>query len=189
MADIPIACSCGKVTGRLVDCGPQDGTHTLCFCDSCRAGHLALGQPDPKDTGVGLFNTTPDKVVIDTGAEHLAALYIKNPKTLRWYAACCSAPLAITGPGPGLPFASIQTDRAADPAAFGPVRVRAFLRGKDGKQRHEHLLRFVIGMIRRSGAARMTGCWRQTPFFTMPAGTPVAPPRPLSGEERTRAGL
>lgn len=177
MTDVPFRCACGQIHGRLTAIEPGAGLRVVCHCRDCRAAEVALGQPDPQDAGVDLFQTTPDRVVIDGGAEHLALLRLSPRGLFRWHAACCGTPLFNTAPKRGVPFASLHVNRASDPTPLGPVRAEV-----NGKK-NRGLLPAVAGIFTRLASARLSGRWRQTPFFDGD-GTPVAAPRILSLDER-----
>ena len=133
-APAAFACTCGALGGEISEVSPRSGTHAECFCDSCRAAEIHLGQPDPRPDGVHLFQLTPDMVTITRGKEHLAVLQLNARGPLRWYAACCGSTLFNTLRSPGLPFATMAVARLAEPEAVGRVMVKSFVRGRDGKQ-------------------------------------------------------
>ena len=186
-AEIALACRCGAIRGALLDAGPREGTHLVCHCRDCRAAPRALGAPDPGEAGVAIFQTTPDRIRIDQGADRLGALRLSARGPLRWHCADCGTPLFNTGTRPGLPFVGVAVAALADPAPLGPVAARAFRRGPDGRARHQGLARIVGGFLRRTAGARLSGRWRRTPFFVMPEGRPVAEPRGLTEDERRAA--
>ncbi|SMY09486.1 DUF6151 family protein [Flavimaricola marinus] len=191
MGDIAFRCTCGTVTGHLIGAeSGASGSRLACYCNSCRSAELALGQPDPKPEPMPLFQTTPDRVVFDTGADRLAVMRL-GPKsnTYRWYATCCDAPLAITGPSPKFPFVSFNLRRVADPDALGKVSSKVFVPQPGGGTKHTNVARFVYGIASRSIAARLSGRWKQTPFFDVATGTPNGPVRVLSSDERAALPL
>ena len=68
---LPFACRCGTVTGRLTHIDPATGTHALCHCKSCRRAMVIAGLEEDAVGGVGVYQTTPDHIEIETAAEHL----------------------------------------------------------------------------------------------------------------------
>jgi len=180
-APVALACDCGAITGRI---DPSDGAHLVCFCASCRDVVRWSGQPDPGTARVAYFNTTPDRLTIDTGAEHLACLTWKNRKLLRWHAACCGAPLVNTLPGPDPATISLHLARCAAPEAFGPPRAEAF---RPIRPRHRGMRGVMAGFARRALAARLSGRWRQTAFFDPDTRAPVAPVRHLTAADRAES--
>lgn len=187
--DIPFACRCGQVTGRLVATRAADGTHALCHCNDCRGAVMHLGEPDPRPRGVGYFQTTPDRVRFDTGTGNLAVFSLREGTLLRWYASCCNAPLFNTVRSPKVPFASLYTSASPDPAVFGRIKAEAFIPKPNGKQGFKGAHRFALGMLTRSLPARLSGRWRQTPFFDTDTLKPVVTPTVLTAEDRAAVGL
>ena len=183
--DIPFACSCGTVQGVLVTMTPAGGTRADCSCNSCREAPLWLGQPSP--IPARYFQTTPDRVRFTAGADHLAAFTWSQKTLLRWYATCCNTPLFNTAASPKVPFASLYVDSAADPAALGPVVAHAFIDKGNGKQGHKGLGTFVWRMAKRAIPARLSGRWRNTPFFDPDTSTPKGPVTHLTHEDRQAA--
>ena len=174
-ADIPLACRCGSVTGTLHDVRPRDGTHVVCHCNACARAMALSGLGEEAAAGVDLWQTTPDRIEIVTGMDQLVPMRLSPRGLFRWTARCCDTPMFNTFAGPRLPFAGVLTRNLSDPAPLGPVIAHGFVTGADGKQRHRHGHRVVWRFVRRSLAARMTGRWRQTPFFDAD-GQPVNAP-------------
>lgn len=190
MADTAFSCTCGTLTGRIVGPIGGAGMHIACHCNSCRCAELVLNQPDPRPAPVHVFQTTPDRVVIDAGADQLAVLRMTDKsKTYRWYAACCNAPLVTTGPGPGFPFASVNVGRITDPAPLGKPKAEAFVPQPGGGTKNKLGFGFVYGFLTRTMAARLSGRWKQTPFFDVATGTPNGPVRVLTSEDRAALPL
>jgi hypothetical protein len=179
-------CGCGALSGRLVDVQTHTGTRIQCHCNDCRLGYVVLGQPDPRAQGVGLFQTTPDRIRIDRGTHTLALVRLGPTGLMRWHAACCATPLFNTMARRRIPFAAVQTAAVADPDALGPVRARSFARGKDGRIIHENAGLMVTAMVSRMARAWITGTWRDTPFFDA-QGAPAAPARILCRADRAAA--
>ena len=181
--DAPFACDCGKLRGTLLNVGPRSGNRIDCFCRDCRAAELYCGQPDPAPGPVKIFQTTPDRVRFDAGLDQLAVFSLSETGVLRWQARCCGATMFLTARSPKLSFTSFRTDRLEDPDALGPVVARAFVRKPSGKRGHEGLARFIAGFARRAIGARLTGKWKDTPFFDA-EGTPVADVHLVTKAER-----
>lgn len=187
--DTPFSCTCGQLTGTILNLSPETGVHARCFCADCRAAEVHLGQPDPGQDGVGLFQLSPDQVRFDRGQEHLAVMRIYPKGIMRWHAKCCGAPLFNTTSSPKVYFATMRTSRLPDPSILGPVRVRAFVPKPGGGTRHEHAMILVRRVLSHSITALLSGQWRKTPFFDPNSRAPVRSPRILSSDERKAAGL
>ena len=174
--DIAFQCKCGALKGTLRGAHPRAGTHAQCFCADCRAAEVHLGQPDPAPGPVGVFQTTPNKISFEAGQDHLAVFSFGEKNLLRWYASCCGAPLFNTMRNPKIAFVGIRTNRLEDTAALGPVVARGFMPAANGKSKHEGLGPMIWGMVSRVTGARLSGSWKQTPFFdaeTLEATRPI----------------
>ncbi len=182
-ADPKFACDCNTLRGTLVGAGPANGTRAECFCHDCRAAEVYAGQPDPAPGAVQLYQTVPRRVRIDAGADQLAPFSFSETGMLRWQARCCGATMFLTARSPKLSFTSFRTDRLEDPDALGPVVARAFVRKANGKRGHEGLPRFLFGFATRALGARLTGRWKDTPFFDSD-GNPVADVHIVTQAER-----
>ena len=177
-------CTCGTVAGEVTSASRKTGTHVECFCADCRAAQIYLGQPDPHPNGVHIFQISPEMVHFSQGTEHLRILRLGPKGLMRWYADCCKAPLFNTLPKPTIPFAGLIVDRLQDPARIGKVVTQSFLPGKDGARRHKGALTMTMQVLKRAVAARMSGEWRDTPFFDIETGAPTAPVHILDKRER-----
>ncbi len=172
--DLPFSCDCGILHGVLVGANGSNGTRAECFCHDCRAAEVYAGQPDPAPGPVQLYQSVPNRVRIDGGKDQLAAFAFGEKGPLRWQAQCCGATMFLTGRSPKLSFTSFRTDRLQDDSPLGPVRAQAFVRKENGKRGHRGLARFISGFAGRALAARVTGSWKQTPFFDTTTGKPVS---------------
>ncbi len=181
--DVAFACRCGAVTGRLTAIGPAAGTRLQCHCRDCRDAVVWSGGDDPGTAGVGYFQTTPDRVVFESGRDRLG-IVVWRGTMFRWQAACCGTLLFHPAPSPGVPFDSAPVDRCTPPEAFGKVVAHAFLPRPGGGTRHSGAMALAAGLLTRSFAARLSGRWRQTPFFDPATRRPVAEPRRLTAADR-----
>ncbi len=181
---VRFSCTCGRVCGRIDPASPRTGTHLKCHCRDCRAAERFFQQPDPGLDGVDLFQTSPDTIHVDKGQDQLAVLRLGPKGPMRWYAACCNAPLFNTLERPGLPFATALVARVEDPTALGPVVAHASFPKPGGGTYHKNGGRMVWNVMTRMLAARLSGRWRKTPFFDSETGKPNGPVRVLSREER-----
>lgn len=173
MTSVAFSCRCGQIRGRLTGIDPDSGTHVRCHCDDCRRAIAFFDIPGSRQDGVCIWQTTPDKVKIDEGAVHMRLMRLTDKGVLRWYAGCCDTPLFNTMATPKLPFVGVLTDRLQDAAPLGPVVAEGFVEGEDGKSRHVHGGRVIGRFIRRTAAARLSGRWKDTPFFDIATGAPI----------------
>ena len=187
MTRITFSCACGQIRGHVDVASPAAGNHLVCHCPDCRASAIHLGQPDPGAArGTGLWQTTPDCVAIESGADKLAIQQLSPKGLYRWYATCCNTPMFNTLRAPRLAFVGIPTDRLSETDPLGPLIGRAFMRGKDGRYRHQGFNRIGFRIARMMLAANLSGRWRRTPFFDG-AGNPTAPAHVLTRAERMAA--
>ena len=183
--DLPFACDCGKITGTLIGAGPATGTRIECFCGDCRDAELYAHQPAPAPGAVQLWQTTPDRVRIHTGHEHLRVFSLSPRGILRWQAGCCGAILGNTPRSMNVPFVGFRTDRLADPAPLGKIVAQAFVPQKDGNARSRMSPIIVFRMLIRMATVRLSGRHKDTPFFDA-TGAPARKPFIIPKEERTK---
>jgi len=181
---LDFACSCGKLHGHIDAKAVPSGAQVVCYCRDCRAAHLYLNQPDPAPGPVALFQTTPDAITISGGAEHLGPLRLSSRGPMRWYATCCDSPLFNTASTPKIPFVGVQLPQIATPDRVGPIICKAFVPKPGGKTAHEGLGRLIWKLLPGILGTRLSGRWRQTPFFDVETGKPVVAAKILSKQER-----
>ena len=177
----PFDCDCGGVSGHLDVRPPHGATHLVCHCDDCLTAAVAMGQPYPGSAGVAVVQTTPDRVHIDKGADRLGILRLSPRGLYRWYATCCGVPLFNTPPKRGVPYVALHAGRVASPEDLGPVRAHV-----NAGAESRGLWRAIPGIIARTAAARLTGRWKETPFFDGD-GSPVAAETVLTRAQRAAA--
>jgi hypothetical protein len=180
-------CKCGAVAATIT---PDSGTRAVCYCVDCQAFARHLGHPDLLDDAGGsdLYQTTPDKIDVSKGREHLACLRLSDKGPLRWFTDCCKTPMANTAGTMNLPFASMTVPRFDDADKAGPVIARLNRKSalRPVSEQSGSVLRLVGGFAYRVLATRLSGRHKTTPFFARD-GKPVASPKRLSDTERTRA--
>jgi hypothetical protein len=186
---LSLRCTCGQVEAR-VEPG-RAYTRATCYCRDCRAYARWIGTPGLLDAqgGTDIVAMNPQAVRFTAGTDQVACMSLSRNGLLRWYAACCRAPLGNTPRDGriayvGLVAASLSPAAAVDTAygragrtvinvksAQGPVKPTplAFLR--DG-------LRIVGGILQ----ARLR---RQPPSLFFEAdGSPMRTPEVLGKAER-----
>ncbi|KIC42312.1 hypothetical protein RA27_02730 [Ruegeria sp. ANG-R] len=182
--DLSFCCDCGTLSGHITRNGVRSGTHVVCFCHDCRAAQLYFEQPDPAPGPVEIFQMAPEDIRIETGAAHLAVMQLSPKGMLRWYAKCCNAPLATTPTTPKFPFAGFIVKRIPDRSDLGPITTRGFIPKADGRQSHEKIRYAAMGLLIRVLKSRLSGSWKDTPFFRSDTGEPVAHPTVLTKDQR-----
>ena len=185
--DVTFSCSCGALSAKLLDVGPQHGFHASCDCDACHATNNYHGVYGLKGQAIDLYQTSPSNLKILSGVENLSVLRLhESVRLLRWYAKCCGTPICNTMVSPKLPVVGIITSNIDTPEALGPVRAQGFVR-KGGRTTHKNLLGLLSRMIGRMARERISGRWRDTPFFDTSTMEPVVTPHTLTVQERTAA--
>ena len=193
-APIEIKCACGALHLRLSGASAKNGTHAACYCIDCQAFARALGRGEILDAkgGTELFQTQPSRISVVAGVENLAVLQLQKKGLYRWFARCCDTPLCNTVGSAKVPFASFLTCNMDEGVkAIGPVKYRykpeQALAPVD--EPSGPLWRFAM----RSGWSilkeRLSGRWKQNPFFDSVSKRSIVKPRVLSDEERKSAYL
>lgn len=184
MTDVPFSCKCGEMKGTLHGATPASGNHVRCYCSACRSAVLYTTGKDVEDRGVELYQTTPDKISFQQGQGNLAVFAFNPKKLLRYRASCCGVLMFTMLPTPKFALAGMMTDLLQDTSAIGPVASEAFIPQADGKSKHSSILRLYGGTIWRALVARVTGRWKQTPFFDIETGKPISAVYIPTQEER-----
>jgi hypothetical protein len=179
---VGFTCRCGALRGRLTDADPAQGTHMVCHCADCRRANAHFGLDGSEEDGVHIWQTTPDRLRIERGADHLRLMRLTEGGLSRWYAGCCDTPLFNTLATPRLPFVGVLTARLDAPERLGPVVAEAFVPAGEGRTRHVRGGLVMWRFIRRTVAARLSGRWRRTPFFDVRTGRPIAVPEVLASD-------
>jgi len=174
MTDVPFSCRCGGIKGTLHGASPSSGNHVRCYCAPCRAAVLFANAEDVGSTGVTLYQTTPDKISFQQGRNKLGIFSFTPQKLLRFRASCCGVQMFTVLSSPKFALAGVMTNLLEDTAALGPVAMEAFVLQPDGTRKHSSILRLYGGVIWRALLARVSGRWKQTNFFDVATGIPVA---------------
>jgi hypothetical protein len=170
----------------------------LCYCRDCQAFAHVLGRAGAVLTpegGTDIVQTEPRRVRFVAGLESLGCLRLTPNGLLRWYATCCSTPVGNTPADfkvsfVGLIHACLEgAGQAPLEEAFGPIRMRVHTRSARGEPKPSSA-GMLGAVVRIAGAvlrARVSGSYRETPFFDPVTGRPVVEPRVLTTEERNEA--
>ena len=190
----PIQCRCGLLRGEVSR--PEHALRAACYCRDCQAYAHALGQGAQvldANGGTEVVVTPAGNVRITAGHEHLACVSLSPRGLLRWYADCCTTPIANTPRDWRLPYVGLVHTCLRQPRpmehAFPRVQLRVNTQSAHGRpppsSRVAGTARF-LRMALRLVAARVRGAYRKTPFFDG-QGTPVAPVRVLERAELAAA--
>lgn len=187
---MPLQCRCGAVRGTI---DVDRGLRVMCYCDDCQAYAHALGRDDVLDAhgGTDIWQTTPSRLKLSDGLEHLRCMRLSDKGMLRFYTACCSTPVGNTMSSAKVPFVGVVhammdhrahgRDEVLGPAVGTQGR---FARGGVPPGAHATVpLAFVPRVIAFLVGGVLARAWRPTPLFDG-AGAPVVVPRVLSAAER-----
>lgn len=194
-ATVELRCACGSVRGAGHGLSARTGTRVVCYCIDCQTYARHLGHAEQVLDAAGgteIFQTTPRRVTIEAGLEHLRCLRQSPKGALRWYAGCCNTPVANGIENPRYAFAGLvrpflRFDSDADrEATLGPVLGAVLPEQAQGAPLHPRASRSLLGrtVLRILwGSAR--GHHRPTPFFD-DAGRPVAKIEAMDLQTRRR---
>ena len=190
-----LQCKCGALRGQLAQ--PHLALRGVCYCKDCRAyaNHLGVISRTHDAHGGAEFVATQAKYVsFSEGIQHLACLSLSESGLLRWYAKCCDTPIAGTPRNWKFSYVGlVHTCMKAEPGAFERSFPQLHMRvnTRSAKQVPPGMaLKTMVslaGFIPRVIASGVSGAYKSTPFFTLPAGEPAAKIAVLSGSERELA--
>jgi hypothetical protein len=191
-----LACRCGQVALGVDVPGRGAASRVLCYCDDCQTAARALEAQDDvlgPGSGTDIVQTTPDRVTVLRGAQHLAALRLSPKGLLRWYASCCDTPLCNSLPNLKLGFVGVVIrpgQSAQVDAVLGSPRAHIFT--TTARPRAEAPGKDVgfaatgMAVLVRLIAAAASGRAKDSPFRDA-QGNPVGPVKVLTKEERFEA--
>src|SRR4030095_5747185 len=192
MTPFPIRCSCGSVQGYLESA--HRASRAVCYCRDCQTFAGFLGKPEATmDTrgGTDIIATSPRFVRFTHGADQLKCMSLSSKGLLRWYSGCCRTPIANTPRNPKLSYVGLVRNCLAGSAsevdaAFGPARGAINTGSATGKVQATPLATVgaLIKIFGNVGGSRLTGKYRQNPFFRPGTSEPIVAPQVLSLAER-----
>ncbi len=184
MTDLDFSCKCGAMEWRILD--GKAGKHIACYCADCQTSARHLGAADYLDAsgGTEIFQTTPSNIKITQGPEHLALMQLGPNGLFRWHAGCCGTPFANTVKTPKFSFAGMVLP--AGYGSLGPVTAHVQTKAANPPMKEHGFAATGLAILRRVLGARLTGNWRDTPFFDE-SGAPVVAPVVISKSDRDAA--
>lgn len=192
-SDLSFSCLCGAVTGAIMRASARNGDHVVCHCSDCQALARHLGHADrvlDRYGGTALYQSRCASVRIESGRDRLACLRMTDGPLLRWYAACCRAPLFNTWKTGRVPFvtthfSACDPDRVAE--AIGPPIGHLFLSEATGNpaglqelKESKLMRRFLVRLVKDVAS----GDRRRSPLFDPATLNPIAAPYRLTPDER-----
>ncbi|MFC5512018.1 DUF6151 family protein [Massilia jejuensis] len=188
---IPLRCRCGKLQGEL-DVS-KVAARAVCYCKDCQAFARFLKAEDlvlDASGGTEVEAALPAAVRFTSGLEHLACMSLSPKGIYRWYASCCNTPIGNTPRNPKMPYVGlVRACLAATPAELdlrlGQGRMTANVGSAYGPAQATPLrsVLAVAGIGAMFVKARLSGEWRDNPFFDA-SGAPVRAPQVLTRAAR-----
>ncbi len=139
-----------------------------------------------------MLATLPRFVAFDRGLERLHCVSLAPKGLYRWCAACCRTPIGNTPCNQKLSYLGLVrgcVDVSADAldSALGPARMKV---STDSALERMHstpreTLRGLVKVVRNVGGARLSGGYRENPFFRAGTARPLVAPTVLSFEQWT----
>lgn len=187
----PLSCECHTVQGHVLP--GATASRVLCYCKDCQAFARYLNAQDTVlnvQGGTHIVQLAASRVVITQGLSHIAAIRLSERGLIRWYASCCNTPIGNTLPTNQLPFVGLIDNilnQAAIPKDFpGKIAVVHTQSAMGHPKPSAHGLPGTMWRFLRIVAkARMSGAYKQSPFFD-DNGKPIVEPVVLSDEERKK---
>ncbi|WP_298261506.1 DUF6151 family protein [uncultured Litoreibacter sp.] len=188
---LTLSCQCGEFQAVIHGPSASSCNHAMCYCKDCRAFAHHLNQEDhilDSSGGTDLYQTQPSQVEITAGADKLAVLQLAPKGLYRWHTSCCNTAICNTMGNPKLSFVGFMSANLTNQESLGPVTIKYKPDQATGPvpEPHGSLLRFAGYTIRNMLKARVSGTWKNTPFFGED-GRSVVKPVVLSEAEREAA--
>lgn len=195
--DVPLRCSCGKLSGTALDVSKAAGTRIVCYCKDCQAFAHFLERPEITDEwgGTDIFQMAPAHVRIDHDDDALRCVRLSGKGIYRWYCRHCKTPVANTL-GARVPFVGLihsfidhegagSTLDALLGKPIGHVHTHSAIGGGPPQATQKSMLPVVARSVRKLVGSWLTGASSPSPFFDAKLRTPRVEPRVLSAEERS----
>lgn len=194
MAGLSLTCTCGDISWSLVETVPRSGIRYICHCNDCQAFAHFVGRAadilDPQG-GVDAYQLPASRLRFTSGLDKLACVHLTPRRLLRWYCPGCGTPVANTYDTSKLSFVSLplcaataqQRDRS-----LGPSSGHVWTKFGRGDLSHVELVSIPAMLWRmafRIMSARLSGDYKNNPFFEPGTGEPIAAPRRLTQAERS----
>jgi hypothetical protein len=190
--DFPVRCRCGQLEGRLTF--TERAGRAVCYCRDCQAFARFLGNPERILNGLAgteIVATSPRFLQIVRGEEQLRCMSLSEKGLLRWYTACCRTAIGNTPRDPKLSYVGlIHSCLAGSPieldAAFGPTKAAINTASANGKVNTTPWSTFRVSLkiMRNVLSSRLSGKYRDNPFFMPRTAHPLITPQVLTVTER-----
>ena len=181
------SCGCGATRARI---DLRGSGRVVCYCKFCQAFARHTGAANQLDGagGTDLIQTAPERLRFQSGADHLRCLRLSGRGPLRWYVACCGAPLGTTFARRSLPYLALIVAGVQDRDGLPSVQVRANIDGARGPVaiKRQRWIGLLLAFALRTARSWLTLGYRNTPFFDG-SGGPVAAVERLTHEQKAAA--
>lgn len=188
----PLRCRCGAIEGYVAS--PRSAGRAVCYCRDCQSFARFLGDAQhilDSAGGTAIVATQPRHVHLTRGTQHLRCMRLSDKGLLRWYAGCCRTPIGNTPPDPklsyvGLVHSCLPGTGAEIDRAFGPPRIALNTGSATLPVSPTRVASFfgILKIIRNVLSARLSGAYKDNPFFQPGSATPVAPVQTLTLAQR-----
>jgi hypothetical protein len=190
-----IQCECGAFRAQLRNFPHNTPGRLACYCDDCQTFAHHLNRADLLDGagGTEVIPVYPAEIQIDAGLEVLKCLRLSPGGLYRWYANCCSTPVANVRPG--FPWVGLvhRVFTVKDPSyldrTFGVIKSRImgrYARGTPPSGTAEKIdFKGFVTVMPFIIKGLLMGKAKRSPFFAEDGRTPIVPAIVLSLQERS----
>ena len=166
-------CRCGARQGEIGQ--PDRAMRAVCYCGDCQAYAHVLGPPeavlDPLG-GTDIVATQSRFVTFTSTTQSMACISLSPRGLLRWYAKCCSTPIANTPRNWKLPYVGLVHTCLRQPEpleqSFPKVHLRVNARSAKGRPPRADGLNGIArfaGLVLRLAGSRLSGGYKATALF------------------------
>lgn len=185
----PLRCRCGTIRGHVRL--PATTGRAICYCKDCQSYARFLGRAEEvldEAGGSDVVATLPRQVRFEQGLESLACMSLSEGGILRWYADCCKTPIGNTPRNYKTSYVGLLhscLSSAPMEHSFGPATIRVNTRSARRPVRPTPVATAVaiLKLMKSMLPARLSGRYRENPFFHAQSGEPIRQPRVLSPAE------
>lgn len=189
----PLQCRCGTLKGYVSH--PDRATRAVCYCRDCQAFAHFLERADNRVLnelgGTEIVATLPEHVHFTQGLEVLACMSLSDHGLLRWYASCCDTPIGNTPRDFKFSYVGLIHSCLAKRApslqdSFGPLRMVVQTKSAKGEVKPTPIRSFLalLAIMKSVVGARISGKYKNNPFFLENSAMPIKQPRVLTKAER-----
>jgi hypothetical protein len=187
----PVSCDCGNVRGILRH--TERCTRIRCYCHDCQAFAAFLKKNHrilDEQGGTDVVIAHPRQLELSQGRDALKCMSLSDKGMLRWYAGCCNSAIGNISRNRkvafvGLVHTFLARSESELNAAFGPARMLSCTDGARSKVASSgwRAVPTMLGFARKLLWARLSGSYRDTPFFGS-NGKPMVQPLVLTPAQR-----